>query len=206
MSFSKAFFFGLGAGAALTMVALEMWGRYLERGIVLNANPWILQPFRQHAIQEMPKSSDKLPRPVLPTATSAAHDHWTIHPLDGKPATLGDFKGKVVFLSFWSTSCQPCIAEMPGIERLQESLRSEPVAFLAVTQEDEQSVRIFLQKVPLHLSVYLAGNDTPEDFGPQVVPRTFILDRSGREVFRTMGGLNWDDENARKFIRGLEAQ
>ncbi len=154
----------------------------------------------------MPKSSEKLPRPVLPTDASAAHDHWTFHPLGGKPTTIGDFKGKVVFLNFWSTSCGPCIAEMPGIERLQASLRSEPVAFLAVTQEDEQSVRLFLQKFPLRVPVYLAGADVPRAFGPQLVPRTFILDRSGREVFRDVGGLNWDDDNARKFIRGLEAQ
>lgn len=135
MSLSKTFFFGLGVGVALTMVTLEIWGRYLDREIVLNANPWMLQPFRQQPVQEMPKSSEKLPRPVLPTDASAAHDHWTFHPLGGKPTTIGDFKGKVVFLNFWSTSCGPCIAEMPGIERLQASLRSEPVAFLAVTQE-----------------------------------------------------------------------
>ncbi len=46
MSLSKTFFFGLGVGVALTMVTLEIWGRYLDREIVLNANPWMLQPFR----------------------------------------------------------------------------------------------------------------------------------------------------------------
>jgi thiol-disulfide isomerase/thioredoxin len=206
MSLPKAFFFGLGVGVALTMVALGIGGRCLENREMLNANPWLVHPFPQPPVAKMPKSSENLTRPVLPTNASAAHDHWTFHPLGGKPTTLGDFKGKVVFLSFWSATCGPCIAEMPGIEKLQASLRSEPVAFLAVTQEDEQSVRLFLQKVPLRVPVYLAGTDMPRAFGPQLVPRTFILDRSGREVFRGVGGLNWDDENARKFIRGLEAQ
>jgi thiol-disulfide isomerase/thioredoxin len=206
MSPSKGFFFGLGAGVALTMVALQMWGKYLDRRIVLNANPWIVQPFRQPLVRETSTSSNRLPRPILPKIIGAAPDHWTIHTLGGKPVTLGDFKGKVVFLNFWSTWCGPCIAEMSGIRKLQQSLRNEPVAFLAVTQDDEHSVRLFLQKMALRLPVYLAGNDTPEDFGPQVVPRTFILDGSGREVFRAVGALNWDDGNARKFIHGLEGQ
>ena len=206
MSFNKSFLIGLFMGVALTMVTLDIWGRYLERSIVNRANPWLVEPFLGHGQPQMPKSSEKLPRPVLPADASAAHDHWAFHPLGGKPTTLGDFKGKVVFLNFWSTSCGPCIAEMPGIEKLQTSLRSEPVAFLAVTEEDEQSVGLFLQKFPLRVPVYLADTDAPRAFGPQIVPRTFILDRSGREVFRDVGGLNWDDDNARKFIRGLEAQ
>jgi thiol-disulfide isomerase/thioredoxin len=206
MSVSKAFFFGLGIGVVVTMIALQVWGEYLDRSLVLNANPYILDPFRQHLVRETPGSSDKLPRPILPETIGAAPDHWVIRTLDGKPVTFSAFKGKVVFLNFWSTSCGPCVAEMPGIEKLQESFRNAPVAFLAVTRDDGRSVHLFLQKIALRLPVYLAGTDTPEEFGPQVVPRTFILDRGGREVFRGVGGLNWGDASARKFIRGLERQ
>ncbi len=205
---NKNFFIGLGVGVALTMVVLDMWGRYLDERIMVGANPWLVQPFRQrqHPVLHMPKTSDRLPRPVLPVTASAVHDHWIIRPPGGKGAKLGDFKGKVVFLNFWSTTCAPCIAEMPGIERLQESLEGEPVAFLIVAQEDEQAVRSFLQKVPLRLPVYLADNDIPEDLRPEIVPRTFILDRNGSVVYRDVGAANWDDENARKFLRGLEAR
>src|SRR3989442_917453 len=122
MLLNKSFFMGLGIGVALTLVGLDMWGRSLDRKILAGANPWLLQPFQQPQVVEMPKSSERLPRPWLPTAASPAHDHWSIRPLDGKPATLGEFKGKVVFLNFWLTSCVPCIAEMPGIEKLHESL------------------------------------------------------------------------------------
>jgi thiol-disulfide isomerase/thioredoxin len=206
MSLRNRFFFGLGVGVALTMAAYDIGGRYLENRETFNANPWLIHPFPQPPVAKMLESSENLPRPVLPMAPRAVHDHWTFRALDGKPATLDNFKGKVVFLNFWSTSCGPCIVEMPGIEKLQASMQSEPVAFLAVAQGDEQSVRGFLRRFPLRLPVYLAGTDIPQDLGPQAVPRTFILDRSGREVFRDVGGLNWDDENARRFIRSLEVQ
>ena len=48
---------------------------------------------------------------------------------------LSDLKGKVVFLNFWRTSCGPCIAEMPGIERLYDSLRGENIFFLKMGKE-----------------------------------------------------------------------
>src|SRR5579864_2683672 len=37
----------------------------------------------------------------------------------GKPATLGDFKGKPAVVNLWATWCQPCIKEMPSLARLQ---------------------------------------------------------------------------------------
>jgi hypothetical protein len=36
--------------------------------------------------------------------------------LDGKMVRLSDFKGKPVFLHFWSTDCGPCVAEFPNLQ------------------------------------------------------------------------------------------
>jgi thiol-disulfide isomerase/thioredoxin len=206
MSISKNFFFGLGVGLALTMVTLNIWGWYLERGIMNGANPWLIEPFLGHGRPQMPKSSEGLPRPILPTAKNNIFAQWMIRPLGKRPVPFSDFEGKVVFLNTWSTTCGPCLAEMPGIEKLQESLQGEPVVFLAVTREDEQAVRTFLHNVPMRLAVYLTDKDTPEDLRATAVPMTIILDRSGKVVYRDVGAMNWDDDNARKFIRDLEKQ
>jgi len=34
--------------------------------------------------------------------------------LDGKDVSLADYKGKVVFLNFWATWCDPCLVKFPG--------------------------------------------------------------------------------------------
>ena len=140
-------------------------------------------------------------------APSSTHDHWWIRPLDSGAVTLAQFKGKVVFLNFWSTSCGPCIAEMPSIEKLRDSLKDEPVVFLAVTPEDEQAVSFFIVDHPLHIPVFRYDyRDVPQDLAPEGFPTTFILDRAGRAVYRNEGAVNWDDGNARNFIRSLEKQ
>jgi thiol-disulfide isomerase/thioredoxin len=200
---NKSLFLGLGVGIALTLVVLDTWGRRLQQNVVLEASPWLLRPMASYRIPEISPSSERLPRPWLPGSPSQLHDNWPLRPLGGKPVTLADFRGKVVFLNFWSTSCGPCIAEMPGIERLQESLKGEPVAFLAVALDDEQRVLEFLKKHPTSLPVYLGGEALPADLTPGGFPTTFILNRRGETVAREVGGINWDDERARSYLLAL---
>ena len=40
--------------------------------------------------------------------------------LDGREVDLAKLKGKVVLVEFWSTSCRPCVAEMPRVKAAYE--------------------------------------------------------------------------------------
>ena len=43
--------------------------------------------------------------------------------LEGGSRLLAEFEGQTLLLHIWATWCAPCIAEMPALERLQESYR-----------------------------------------------------------------------------------
>src|SRR5215469_6785072 len=60
----------------------------------------------------------------IPAASPQPAPEISITDLDGKPLSLGDFKGKVVLLNLWATWCQPCIKEMPSLVDLQKNLGS----------------------------------------------------------------------------------
>lgn len=203
---SKGLLMGLGAGAALTLMVLNAWGGRYQRELYFATMPPLLRPFVQPPRVRIPESSARLPKPWLPETSGRLHDVWQIRSLDGKTVQLAAFKGKVVFLNFWATYCTPCIEEMPGIERLYDSLRNQDVTFLAVTQEKEERVRQFLSKNHLSVPVYLADQELPSGLPVSGIPVTYILDRNGKAVFRSVGAANWDDDGVRSFIRGLESQ
>ena len=42
-----------------------------------------------------------------------------LHDLEGHEVDLKSLKGRVVLVNFWATWCEPCIAEMPSLQRLE---------------------------------------------------------------------------------------
>jgi thiol-disulfide isomerase/thioredoxin len=194
---------GLAAGIVLTLLVLDAWGRHLDRTMSDAAQPRILSPMKTTQKMVFPSSSKTLPVAWVPEFSGQQHDSWKIRALDGHAATLGDLKGKVVFLNFWSTSCAPCIAEMPGIEGLLTSLKNEQIAFLAVTEDDEATVRRFLKKQSMRFPVYLSSGKPPADLSTPGIPTTFILDTRGAAVLRHEGPVNWDDDDVRAYIQSL---
>ena len=200
--FKKGLAIGLGAGVALTMALLDIWGRQLRREIYTLAQPAVLRPLSS-VLERSAASASHLPSPWTPEATGTAHESWKIRTLDGNPVRLADFKGRVLFLDLWSTTCVPCIAQMPSIERLRDSLPAAQVTFLAVTTDEEQQVRKFLKEVHVSLPVYLAQSPPPPALQTSGWPTVFVFNRNGAAIFREVGGANWDDDAARGFLLSL---
>lgn len=53
-------------------------------------------------------------------------------------------KGNVYVVEFWATWCQPCIAGMPHLSRLQEKYAKDGVFIISVTNESADVVDKFL--------------------------------------------------------------
>lgn len=203
MAGRKQFVWGMIAGFAcavcLAIIGMQVLGIRWEHDIAS------LVLLRTGQRQPAAVSSNLgLPHPWLPESTGQVHDSWRIRPLDGgKSITLAALKGEPVFLNIWSTTCMPCIGELPTIERLHSSLKNQHVAFLAVTRDHAWEVRNFLKKNHINLPVYLSEQDPPSDLPASIVPTTYILDSNGAAVFKYVGALNWDDTDARRFLNSL---
>lgn len=52
--------------------------------------------------------------------------------LNDSLVTLDQYKGQVVYLSFWFTSCGPCIKEIPYENKLVERFKGKPVKIISI--------------------------------------------------------------------------
>src|SRR6516165_1385902 len=57
--------------------------------------------------------------------------------LNGKPAHLSDYKGKVVVLNFWATWCPPCVEETPALNKLQKYMESHNGTIIGVAADED---------------------------------------------------------------------
>ena len=130
--------------------------------------------------------------------------------MDGRPAGLADFAGKVVVLNFWATWCAPCREEMPSLDRLQAAFDPEKVLVVAlsVDRAGPERVQAFLTEIGVtRLSVYRDPKaSTTRAIKVLGLPATLLLDRQGHEVARILGVAAWDSPEVVQVIRALLEQ
>lgn len=140
---------------------------------------------------------------AAPTTPRSPLPDWRIKGMDGGEVSLRQWEGRVVFLSRWSTRCGPCVADLPGIESLHDSLAAEGVVFVLISSERYKTVRSFVRGRKLRTPAYVTVGPVPEGFRAPDTPATFILDPSGQIAFQHQGRLNWNTESSRTYLRSL---
>lgn len=78
---------------------------------------------------------------------------------NGKTFDLKSLKGKVVLLTFWSSKCAICHAEIPKLNKLAEKYKNKDVVFLGLTMNNEAMVNAYVKKNPFNFNLL------PNSFG-----------------------------------------
>lgn len=190
----RSFWVGVGVGSVLGVVATlaGLVGLGLLMGSLL-------------------ESEMGLPPPPIPAESHAGvygrmpYD-WSVSTLDGRTVALDSLRGRVVVVHFWATWCGPCVKELPQIAALAESLRSDGVTLLALSEESARTIRAFLWRRGLGMPAYRAPPPIPRALVTPGIPSTFVVDRAGWIRLRHVGAAGWNDESARRFVRRLARQ
>jgi len=136
-----------------------------------------------------------------------AKDPVEIHlkDLNGKNISISDFKGKIIFLNFWTTWCPTCRIEMPSMEKLHQKLKNKDFAMVTVNlQESATQVKAFFKEFKLTFTALLDSNgEVGASFAIRAIPTTYILDKTGRIIGRVNGPREWDSKAAIALFENL---
>jgi thiol-disulfide isomerase/thioredoxin len=127
---------------------------------------------------------------------------YAANDLSGKNNTIAIGKGKVTFLSYWATWCPPCLAELPGIQKLYQDY-DDRIQFVLLTNEEPEKVRQFLTKKEYDLPVYFSQMEAPVALKSRSIPTNYVIDAQGKIIIKESGAANWNSERVRQLFDNL---
>lgn len=128
--------------------------------------------------------------------------------LDGKPARLSDFRGKVVLLNFWATWCPPCVDEADSLVALQKVIQPLGGTVFGVSQDDDVSAyNQFLAAHHVNYPNYReASGKIPRQYGTVMIPETYVIDRQGKIERKIVGAQDWTNPEMLAYLKSVLAQ
>ena len=115
------------------------------------------------------------------------------------PLTLATFKGKPVLVNLWATWCGPCVVEMPTLDALA-AREKDRLVVLTVSQDMQNLDAIkpfFAEKGYKTIQPFVdPENNLGFSYMTGVMPTTVLYDAEGKEVWRMIGGMDWNGTRA----------
>jgi peroxiredoxin len=98
-----------------------------------------------------------------------------------KPFKLSDLRGKVVLLDFWASWCEPCLRELPELEKLHKQLASRGVVVIGVNIDRERkNADELLARLKLSFTnVFDPKGVVAELYDPPKMPTSYVVDQQG---------------------------
>lgn len=94
---------------------------------------------------------------------------------------LDSLRGKVVYLDFWASWCQPCQRSFPWMSELQQRHASDGLTVVAINlDKSREAADAFLEKHPPEFVVaFDSTGKTAEAYHVPAMPTSFLIGRDG---------------------------
>ncbi len=110
---------------------------------------------------------------------------FNVKTIDGQSINLENLKGKIVVINFWFTTCAPCLAELPALNKLADEFKSQNVVFIAFAKNDNATISKFIAGKAFNYLQVSSAYDLSEEFSVCGWPTNLVLDKNGivRQIF-----------------------
>jgi thiol-disulfide isomerase/thioredoxin len=122
----------------------------------------------------------------------------------GDPFTLTSLRGKVVLVNFWATWCEPCVTEMPSLQRVRDQLAPRFEVLGVNYQEGPARIKAFIDKSGITFPVVRdTDGAVAKAWGARIFPASYLVDRAGHVKHVLIGGADWTGPQLVSTIRAL---
>lgn len=120
---------------------------------------------------------------------------FTLMSSKGEEISLSDYRGKIVFVNFFTTWCKYCVIEMPEFQKAVEKYGDDLVILLVDVTTDGNELPVdeviewyeaFDYTMPMVLDV---DGDLLGDYPISAYPTTYFVDRDGSMIAYYPGGM-----------------
>jgi len=132
---------------------------------------------------------------------------FTFETAPGKTMKLSDFEGKVVWINFFATWCPPCRKELPHLQtEVYDKYKNNDNFELIILGREHSwdEINKFTEEQGFTMPFY----PDPERkvfaaYAEQNIPRNFIIDRTGKIVYSSIGFNEADFEKIKTKVAML---
>ena len=156
-------------------------------------------------IMDKPELSAPDPEEMDVTTIDFESNMLLFNDLEGNEFSLRDFENKVLFINYWATWCNPCLAEMPNMAELYNQYKeNDNIVFLYLSKEDADTIIDYIPKDDSlgQLPIYKVVTDD-DLFSTRGIPTTFIVNRNGEIVIKDVGSAVWNDQSVIDYLDKL---
>ncbi|MBH26163.1 MAG: hypothetical protein CMG72_01140 [Candidatus Marinimicrobia bacterium] len=156
-------------------------------------------------IMEKPELSVPDPEEMEVTTIDFESNMLLFQDLEGNEFSLRNFENKVLFINYWATWCNPCLAEMPSMAELYNQYKeNNNIVFLYLSKEDADTIIDYIPKDDSlgQLPIYKVVTDD-DLFSTRGIPTTFIVNRNGEIVIKDVGSAVWNDQSVVDYLDNL---
>lgn len=126
----------------------------------------------------------------LPPLNARADLGWVLS--DGKRATLGDFRGKILVLDFYATWCVPCRESIPRLIGFEQNYGAQGLQIVGLNvggPDDRIKVAAFEKELGIQYPLGFPDQALTDFFlsDNQTIPQTFVFGRDGQLIKRFIG-------------------
>ena len=107
-----------------------------------------------------------------------------------KVFTNENLKGKVVFANFWFAACPPCMAELPELNNLFDSLKTNnKFELISFTYEKQKVIKQIVKKYKIRYKVLsISPADCDRLILKSSFPNSILINKNGIIAFMKIGG------------------